>query len=65
LRPKQSISKEHFLRIAYLTLRSSSCEDRTENSLALDINIYDQSCTETSINCNLSDLDDSNDTYDF
>jgi len=65
IRPGQSISKEEFLRIAYLTLKANSCEEKQENNLALEMIIYDKECSENNENCNLSDLDDSTNTYDF
>ena len=65
LRPKQAVSKEDFLRIAYLTLKANSCDNKEENALALKIIIYDKNCNENINNCELSDLDDPNDEYDF
>lgn len=35
LYPKKSITKEQFLKMAYITLRSSSCSDVSANDLAL------------------------------
>lgn len=47
IRPKQAISKEMFLRIAYITLKANSCEEKIEGDIALwidmknDVSIYD------------------------
>jgi len=67
IRPKQSISKEDFLKIAYVTLKANSCIDSWTNSwnLALSIDIYNKSCSETQTNCSKSYLNDSQNTYDF
>ena len=65
LRPKQAISKEDFLRIAYVTIKANACSEKTDNALALEMNIYDKECSSTDTNCSLSDLNDETDTYDF
>jgi hypothetical protein len=53
------------LRIAYVTLKANSCEEKQDNSLALEMDIFDKSCNEDKENCSLSGLDDSDNTYDF
>jgi len=65
LRPKKSITKEEFLRIAYVALKSNSCSEVTDNEIALAIDIWEKSCTEGDENCTLSNLNDPEDTYDF
>lgn len=65
LRPKQAISKEDFLKIAYLTLKANSCEEKVEWNISLKINIFDKTCEESDSNCNLSELDDLENIYDF
>lgn len=46
LRPKKSVTKEEFLRIAYVALKSNSCTDIVDNELALAIDIWEKSCQE-------------------
>lgn len=65
LRPKQSVTKEEFLRIAYVALKANSCIEREDNSLALKMNILDKVCTSTQENCSFSDIKDPNNIYDF
>ena len=65
LRPKQAVSKEDFLRIAYLTLKANSCDDRAYNDLALKIIINDKSCDINDKSCELSDLDNLDNEFDF
>ena len=65
LNPKQAISKEKFLNIAYLILKSNSCNEKIENNLALKMIIYDEICNENKTNCKLSKLDNQNNIYDF
>jgi len=45
LYPKRSITKEEFLRIAYVALKSNSCTEITDNQIALAIDIWDKACT--------------------
>ena len=65
IRPKQAISKEKFLHIAYVALKASQCPNNKTSNLALKINIYDKSCTIDDSKCNLSDLNAVDNTYDF
>jgi hypothetical protein len=44
LRPKKSVTKEEFIRIAYVALKANSCVEKEENTLALKINILDKTC---------------------
>lgn len=44
LRPKKSITKEEFLRMAYIALKSNSCSEITDNEIALAIDIWEKSC---------------------
>jgi hypothetical protein len=64
LRPKKSVTKEEFLRIAYVALKANSCIERQDNSLALKMNILDMVCTQGS-SCDLSTLKEPNNIYDF
>lgn len=64
--PKKAVTKEEFIYMAYIALRANNCkEDVVKNDIALKMKIYDKSCTNSSQNCNLSNLKDSNNTYDF
>lgn len=65
LRPKKNITKEEFLKLAYVALKANSCQEKIEDSLALKMKIYDRICNEKQKNCDLSDLDDVENIYDF
>ena len=65
IRPKQAISKEDFLRIAYVAMKANSCEIKTDNNIAVNISVLDKTCNITQENCSVSDLKDDEDTYDF
>jgi len=49
IRPKKSVTKEEFLRIAYVALKTNSCSSVTNNKLALQMKVTNKS----------------NNTYDF
>lgn len=65
LRPQKSVTKEEFLRIAYVALKSNSCNEIRDKDLALAIDIWEKSCQEWDENCTISSLNDPEDTYDF
>ncbi len=65
IRPKKSISKEEFLRIAYVALKSNSCTEVVDNQLALAIDVWEKSCQEGQQDCAVSDLSDPDNIYDF
>jgi hypothetical protein len=65
IRPKQAISKEIFLRIAYVALKANSCVEKVENNIALKINVFDKSCNVNDLECSFSDLNDPSNIYDF
>lgn len=65
LRPKKSVTKEEFLRIAYVALKSNSCTEIQDNEIALQIDIWEKSCEPWDEDCTESDLNDEDDTYDF
>lgn len=66
LRPKQAITKEQFLRIAYAALKWNSCNKTTDDNLWLQMKIFDKSCSESnSDSCDISSLDSTDDIYDF
>jgi hypothetical protein len=52
--------------MSYIALKSNSCSDINDSSLALSMDILEKTCEQAnSQDCNLSDLDDPLDTYDF
>lgn len=63
--PKKSVTKEEFLRMSYIALKSNSCTQVQDNNIALSIDIWEKSCKPGDINCRISKLDDPEDTYDF
>ncbi|MDP2090794.1 MAG: PKD domain-containing protein [Candidatus Gracilibacteria bacterium] len=65
IRPKQTISKEEFLRIAFVALKANSCSQKSDNKLPIDIIVYNKSCDSNKTNCKYSDLNDLDNTYDF
>ncbi len=65
IRPKKHITKEEFLHIAFVALQANSCIDIQRNTLALEMNIYDQTCSQWDTSCELSSLSNTNNTYDF
>ncbi len=65
INPKKPITKEEFLRMAYIVLKSNSCVSVVDNNLAVSIDIWDKSCQEWEVNCEVSSLDDPEDIYDF
>jgi hypothetical protein len=66
INPQKSVTKEEFLKMSYIALKSNSCSDINESELALAIVVLDKVCQAgDSDDCALSDLDDPQDTYDF
>lgn len=66
LRPKQAITKEKFLQIAYVAMKWNSCIDREDSNIWLKMNIYDKECRFDDIDkCNLSSLEWNKKIYDF
>lgn len=64
--PKQYITKEEFIYLAYIALKWNSCPDTAvKNNIALKMKIRDKSCKASDKECKLSDLEDSDNTYDF
>ena len=61
LRPKKNITKEEFLRIAFVSLKANSCLEKQDNSFWLNIDIFDFSLN----NENTYDFGiQTNDTYE-
>ena len=65
INPKKQITKEEFLRMSYIVLKSNSCVDVSENEIAMTTSIYDKSCSLLESGCSFSDLNDAANTYDF
>ncbi|MDD3145170.1 MAG: PKD domain-containing protein [Candidatus Gracilibacteria bacterium] len=66
LRPKQAITKEDFLLISYVALRSNSCSEKSNDKLGLEINVYDKSCNLSILGtCNISNLSGNQKVFDF
>jgi hypothetical protein len=65
LRPKEAITKEEFLYLSYMILKLNACEIEISDDIALKIDVYNSSCKQWDIDCNLSDLKSTDDTYDF
>lgn len=64
--PKQYMTKEEFIYLAYIALKWNSCPDTAvKNNIALKMKIRDKSCKASDKECKLSDLEDPDDTYDF
>lgn len=66
INPQSFISKEEFLRMSYIALKSNNCREVSDDGLALQIRVQDKVCKPSDdINCSLSDLNDPENTYDF
>ena len=65
INPKNFITREEFLRMAYIIFKSNNCVDVNDAWFAVAIDIWDKDCTPTSTNCTRSNLDDPTNTYDF
>jgi len=64
--PQKQITKQDFLRMSYIALKSNSCSEIGWSELALKILVWDKVCEEWgSSECTPSDLEDPEDTYDF
>jgi hypothetical protein len=63
--PGSPVTKEDFLRMSYIILKSNNCNDIVENSLALRMHILEKSCSPWGEECESSNLEDPNNTYDF
>lgn len=65
LRPKSSITKEDFIKIAAVALRANSCKNTEKSQLPIQVGVYNKSCDSNMSSCEKSDLDDTWNTYDF
>ncbi len=67
LYPHKYITKQEFLKMAYVALKANnSCNQLKDDSLALEMQVFDKSCNKNNISsCKLSDLSDLENTFDF
>ena len=66
IRPKQAISKEKFIQIAYVALIWNSCQEKTDNNLWLKIKVFNETCDfASSESCELSELEWTKTLFDF
>lgn len=65
INPKKYITKEDFLRISYISLKNNSCKEKAKNDFWLKIEILEKSCSETKIDCEVSDFSEKEKTFDF
>ena len=60
--PKQLISKQDFIHMAYIALKKNSCSVIRENNLAVGINVYDSTCVAWWDVCTQIDFNKENNT---
>jgi len=68
LRPGNLITKEDFLKMAFVALKWNSCVEKIKDTLDLQIQVYDKSCNESKESkwlCKKSDLVDDENIFDF
>lgn len=70
LNPKKYITKEEFLKLAYIMTLSNSCNIQkwgttSENVLATQLQVFPKTCSVSDPNCSVSDLQERDGTYDF
>jgi len=65
LRPDRYINKEEFLLLAFKALNANSCINKQKNNLALQMQVFDKECNLWDKKCDISDLQDPTNTYDF
>jgi len=66
INPQSPVTKQEFLKMAYIALKSNSCSTIEWSEIALNIIVYDKVCDESNQEeCDVSDLTDPEDTYDF
>ncbi len=67
LYPNKLVTKEDFLKMAYVALKANNnCINLIDNNLALEIQIFEKFCSEEKLNtCKLSNLIDVENTFDF
>lgn len=65
INPKQFVTKEDFLRIAYIALKNNSCKPNKENNFWLKIEILEKTCVENQKNCKITDFPKWEKVFDF
>lgn len=65
INPKKNINKEEFLKIAFVALKSNSCYEKKENTLAVAMEILDKICQQWQLNCSKAITVWNEDTFDF
>lgn len=65
INPQKSVTKEEFLKMSYIALKSNNCSETEDNGLALKMHIWEKECSVWESDCTKSNLNDPNDTYDF
>ncbi len=63
--PKRLVTKEDFLIMAYIALKSNGCSDNINNNLALNFWIFDKSCNQSTQKCDIAPYNKNEDTFDF
>lgn len=65
INPKKYITKEEFLKMAYIVLKTNSCKNTLENNLSLQMEISDKVCSKYEEDCRNYAITWNEDTYDF
>ena len=65
INPDKQITKQDFLYLAYILLKTNSCKEKEAWNIPLKIEIFDKSCDKDKEDCDISLLDDESNTYDF
>lgn len=69
INPKKYITKQDFLKMAYIVSKLNSCSINNTNTsssqIGLQIQVLDKICTQADRNCKKSDLQDNTWTYDW
>ena len=65
INPDTFVTKQEFLRMSYIALKSNNCSSISDAGLALRLDVLEKSCTPWDTDCDISDLNDPDDTYDF
>ena len=65
INPKQFVTREDFLKIAYIALKNNSCQNIKQNLFWLQIEILDKTCNPEKQNCRFTDFPDWEKIFDF
>ena len=63
--PKKAITREDFLKMAYIALKNNSCKDVKSNAFWLQIEVLDKTCSEKQTTCKSSDFAPQEKVFDF